>query len=111
MRKGNGELYTPSALVGIRAAIHRYIVQPPFIRNINILEGIDFTSANKVFVAKCKIYTAQVNPKPQHKPAISEGDMKKLGAYFADHRNSAQKLLEFVWFTLCYYFGRRGREG
>ena len=111
VRKGNGELYTPSALVGIMAAIHRYIVQPPFMRNINILEGIDFTSANKVFVAKCKIYTAQGNPKPQHKPAISEGDMKKLGAYFADHRNSAQKLLEFVWFTLCYYFGRRGREG
>ena len=37
--------------------------------------------------------------------------MNKLSKYFLDHQDNPMKLLEFVWFTLCYYFGRRGREG
>ena len=37
--------------------------------------------------------------------------MKKLGEYFADHQKNNRKLVEYVWFGLCFYFGRRGREG
>ena len=111
IKKKNGELYTPSALVGIRAAIHRTLINPPYMRNINILGGENFVAANRVFDAKCKIYVARGNPKPKHKPCISETDMTKLNGYFADHANDPTKLQEFVWFGLCYYFGRRGREG
>ena len=39
VKKQDGGMYTPSALVGIRAAIHRKLISPPNVRNINILEG------------------------------------------------------------------------
>ena len=111
VRKLNGELYTPSGLVGIRAALHRTLTSPPFMRNMNILDGEEFIAANKIFVAKCKIYTARGNAKPKHKACIAEIDMKKLGDYFQSHTANPRKLTEYVWFGLCYYFGRRGREG
>ena len=111
IRKKDGSLYTPSGLVGIRAAIHRKLIAPPFERSINILQGEKFVAANRIFTAKCKIYTVRGNPKPKHKPQISTSDMKKLGEYFTDHQKNNRKLVEYVWFGLCFYFGRRGREG
>lgn len=111
VKKKNGELYTPSALVGIRAAIHRTLSNPPYMRNINILSGENFVAANRVFDAKCKIYVARGNPKPKHKPCISNTDMMKLNQYFEGRNEDPTKLQEFIWFSLCYYFGRRGREG
>ena len=111
IRKKDGSLYTPSALVGIRSAIHRKITSPPFERNLNILQGEKFIAANRIFTAKCKVYTARGNPKPKHKPQITESDLKKLGDYFTEHKINNRKLSEYVWFGLCFYFGRRGREG
>ena len=49
IRKKDGQLYTPSALVGIRAAINRKLTSPPLERNINILEGSRFLAANRIF--------------------------------------------------------------
>ena len=111
IRKKTGELYTPSALVCIRAAIHRTVTSPPCSRSINILQGSDFIAANLIVTAKCKVYTARGNPKPKHKKHITDADMEKLGEYFEDYNLSPRKLVEFVWFGICYYFGRRGREG
>ena len=51
------------------------------------------------------------NPKPKHKPVIEAGDMKKLGAYFDSYRTNPDILMEALWFYICYFFGRRGREG
>ena len=96
---------TPSALTGIRAAIHRTITGQPISRSINILKDVEFTQANKMFEVVYKSYYKCGNPKPQHKNPIEAGDMEKLNSYFSD------KLQEFVWFNLCYYLGRRGREG
>ena len=42
---------TPSALTGIRAAIHRHLTCAPLSRNINILHDSEFMSANKMFEA------------------------------------------------------------
>ena len=64
VKRPNDEFYTPSAIVGIRAAIYRTIIQPPYMRSINILAGEKFMAANRVFLAKCKIYVARDNPKP-----------------------------------------------
>lgn len=107
IRKKNGELYTPSALVGIRAALHRTISSPPFERNLNIIQGEKFTAANRIFTAKCKIYNKRGNPKPKHKPQISDPDMRKLGEYFRDYAKNPTKLIQYVWFGMCYHFGRR----
>ena len=111
IRRKNGELYSPSGLVCIRAALHRTLTSPPFERNMNILQSEKFIAANRIFDAKCKVYLTRGNAKPKHKQQINEGDMKRLGEYFKDFRLTPRKLVEFVWFGLCYYFGRRGREG
>ena len=100
---------TPSALTGIRAAIHRTITGQPISRSINILKDVEFTQANKMFEVVCKSYYKRGNPKPQHKNPIEAGDMEKLNSYFSN--DSPDELQEFVWFNLCYYLGRRGWEG
>ena len=78
-----------------------------------------------MFQAKCKLYYRSGNPKPTHKNAIEDGDMKKLSRYFIqqnDGNTSAyesaattfwtpERLQQYVWFNLCYHFGSRGREG
>lgn len=108
--KKGGSL-TPSTLTCLRAAIHRHLTSAPFSRCINIIRDRQFTSANNIFMAKCKLYFKAGNKKPQHKPVIGDGDMQKLNSYFLDWNKSPDKLIESVWFYLCYYFGRRGREG
>ena len=40
---------------------------------------------------------------------MESGDMQKLNTCFSC--DNPEKLVEFVWFCLCYYLGRRGREG
>ena len=43
--------------------------------------------------------------------------MQKLNQYFIEGQNkdsvwkNAEKLVDFIWFSLCFYFARRGREG
>ena len=52
-----------------------------------------------------------------HKSLIAAGDMMKLRQYFSGGLGSnnawtdPERLLEFVWFSICFYFGTRGREG
>ena len=111
-----GQALTPSALTGIRAAIHRHLTSAPLSRNVNILQDSDFMSANKMFEAKAKLFTKEQNVKPKHKPSIEYGDMEKLNKYFMEGQNNGiwrnpEKLVEFVWFSLCYHFARRGQEG
>ena len=111
VKKENGKPLTPSSLVGIRAAINRYLVGAPFYRNMNVVSGPEFVIANKMFDTKCKLYYKGNNPKPRHKPVIEKEDMKKLGNYFKNYYQNPVILTETIWFLLCYYFGRRGREG
>ena len=100
---------TPSALTGIRAAIHRTITGQPISRWINILKDVEFTQANNMFEVVCKSYYKRGNPKPQHRNPIEAGDMEKLNSYFSN--DCPHKLQEFVCFNLCYYLGRRRGEG
>ena len=37
--------------------------------------------------------------------------MRRLGKYFEDYTKYPEVLMEALWFYLCYFFGRRGREG
>lgn len=61
---------TPSALTGIRAAIHRTITRLPISRPVNILQDKEFLPACKMFEAVSKSYYKKGNPKPQHKSPI-----------------------------------------
>lgn len=102
---------TPSSLTGIRAALHRAIRAPPYNRAINIVGDAAFNSANVMFTTKCKQYVKNGNQKPKHKPAIVDSDLKLLGIYFQGWMKDPVILQEYVWFSLCFNFGRRGREG
>lgn len=112
-----GQALTPSVLTGIRAAIHRHLTCAPLSRNINILQDGEFISANKLFEATAKLFTKENNAKPKHKSSIQSGDLQKLNRYFMQGQNkdsvwkNAEKLVEFIWFSLCFHFARRGREG
>ena len=81
------------------------------------MQDSEFLSVNKMFEAKCRLYTKEMNPKPTHKSLIAAGDMLKLHGYFSeglDSNNSwadPELLLQFVWFSLSFHFGRRRREG
>ena len=61
-----GQPLTPSTLTGIRAAIHRQLTSAPISSSMNIMQDSEFLSANKIFEAKCKLYTKEMNPKPTH---------------------------------------------
>ena len=102
---------SPSAMVGLRAALHRHITSPPVSRTINIVKDKEFLRANQMFVAITKKYFQDGNSRPKHKKSIQTADMEKLNAYFLGYVQSPQILTEFVWFLLCFHFGRRGREG
>ncbi|CAH3188514.1 unnamed protein product, partial [Porites lobata] len=108
-RKISCDLHTvsPTELNGI---LRKFFCRgQPISRSINILKDVEFTQANKMFEVVCKSYYKRGNPKPQDKNPIEAGDMEKLNSYFS--HDCPDKLQEFVWFNLCYYLGRRGREG
>ena len=102
---------TPSALTGIRAALNRTIKHAPYNRCIDIIGDRAFIGANEMFKTRCRLYYKANNPKPQHKNAIEKDDKILIQAYFRDAFSDPTKLQEYVWYSLCYYFGRRGREG
>ena len=73
-----GQALTPSALSGVRAAIHRHLTCAPLSRNISILQDSKLMSANKMFEGKAKLSTKENNAKPKHKSSIQSGDMQKI---------------------------------
>ena len=103
-----GQALTPSALTGIRAAIHRHLTCAPLSQNINILQDSKFISVNKMFEAKAKLFTKENNAKHKSCTCIQSGDKQKLNRYFMEGQNmngvwkNAEKLLEFIWFLLCF---------
>ena len=111
VKSEKGTMLTPSSMTGIRAAIMRTILSPPYSRNMNIISDREFATANDMFSAKAKLYYKTHNKKPTHKAYIEQSDMTLLGQYFANALADPVKLQEFNWFNICFQFGRRGREG
>ena len=95
---------SPSTLTCLRAAIHRFIRSPPYSRPFNIINDREFTAANSMFTARCKMFFKSGNRKPAHKPSIGEGDMQKLGEYFQKWNENPDILFESLWFFLCFFF-------
>ena len=83
--KSNSAL-SPSALTGIRAAIHRKLKGAPYSRDFNILSDSAFQSANVMFDTKVKLYRKAHNKKPAHKEVIET--VQKLWIYFARGMNT-----------------------
>ena len=108
--KKDGSSYTPSALIGIRAALNRKITYPPFSRPFTILKGETFGSANSVFSATCKKNSLLKATKRPYNKSLSDEDIQKLEKYFKDHLSNPCRLLQYVWLGISHYFGRRDRD-
>ena len=69
---------------------------------MNIMQDSEFLSANKIFEAKCKLYTKEMNPKPTHKSSIAARDMLKLRGYFSFNLLINLYPIVFFPFLFCY---------
>ena len=73
-RKKDGSRYSRSALLQFRYAIQRYLNNPPFSRGFELNSGPKFSKLNKMLL---KVRDAKAL-KQQHKPVITDNDMRKL---------------------------------
>jgi len=108
---------TQNALTGIRAAIHLHLTCAPLSRNKDILQDSEFMSADKMLEGRANLFTKENDAKPaEHKSSIHSEDRKKLNRYLMEGKNTgvckdAEKLVQFIWFSLYFHFARRGIEG
>ena len=63
-------------MVGVRAAIHRKIIQTPISRKLNILTHPTFVTANSMIDTKIKLFRKTHNANPKHKGSIEDSDTK-----------------------------------
>lgn len=107
LKKNNGEPYSGTSLLCIRAAIHRYLSTSPVNRAVNIITDNDFMVANNMLKAKVGewLKTGSIT---KHFEAIQDADLLKLKGYF-DQSNPVI-LQQEIWFSIVYHFGNRGRE-
>ncbi|MEL7309423.1 MAG: DUF3504 domain-containing protein, partial [Pseudomonadota bacterium] len=103
----DGRPYAPRSLIGIRAAIHRYLISPKVNRKINILHDVEFTRANAMLKTMIGKWLRE-GRKSKTFDAIEKNDLEKIRRYF--DRSSPISLQHEVWYNLVYYFGFRGRE-
>ena len=103
----DGRPYAPRSLIGIRAAIHRYLSGPEVNRNINILVDREFVRANMTLKAQVGTWLKS-EAKERPFECIEQSDMEKLGQHF--DRSTPERLQDEIWFNITLQFGLRGRE-
>ena len=109
LRKKDGEPYKPSSLICIRAGISNYLNEAPVSRNIDILHGEKFQSANNMLKSMVGFWLKNGKEEIKHYDAIEMKDESLLYAYF--DRSDPVKLQDEAWYILICHFGNRGREG
>jgi len=107
LRCKDGRPYAPRSLIGIRAAIHRYLISPKVNRPINILKDQEFNRANGMIKTMIGKWLRE-GQKSKRYDAIEKGDLMKIRNYF--DRSCPVTLQHEIWFNMMYYFGFRGRE-
>jgi integrase len=103
----DGSPYSPRTLIGIRAAIQRYLTNPVVNRKINIMNDPEFTRANGLLKAMVGKWLKD-GKKGQHFAAIEPEDLTKIRNHF--DRQNPVSLQQEVWFNLVFFLGLRGRE-
>ena len=76
VRGTQGSDLSPSSLVGIRAGLQRHL-SGMRSDGMDITKDPAFSAANKVFEAKCRLYSLKGGPKVQHTEQIAAGDLEK----------------------------------
>lgn len=111
VRTADSQHYSMSSYVCMRAGINRYINDPPYRRNFNIMRDSEFNSANNVFLATLKKLKKEGKDATESHPAISPVDMQKLKKSKVLNTNTPDGLIRTVWFNIQIHFARRGRKG
>lgn len=106
LSKPNGESYSPSSLVCIRAGIQRFF---HFIikRELNIVDDPNFATANRMLRVKVRDFHSKGGSVKRYEP-IERADLTKLSSYF--DRSTGERLQDEVIYTLLYVLGERGQE-
>jgi site-specific recombinase XerD len=108
LKRKNGECYSGSSLLCIRAALHRHFTTAPLNRQFNIMQDKNFLSANNMLKSKIG-ESIQSGQTVNHFPSIEDADQQKLALYFDE--STPAILQQEIWYNILYYFGNRGREG
>ena len=100
-RKKDGSQYSKSTLTTVRFGSCRFIKSKS-----QDLEVIKDDEANLIFHAKTVELERMGPPKVEHKPSISNEDLRKLYDCCEDPKGLQSK----VWFEMMLFSCRRGRE-
>ena len=106
-RKKDGSMYSMGTLRTIRFGLSRFYKAQ---YGIDIITDGDFAKANKNFQAECVQMKKDGLARVDHKPAISDGDMKKLYESGVFSTETPKTLLNKVFFDVVLCFCRRGRQ-
>ena len=77
-RSSQGQHYSISSYVGLRAGINRYINDPPLSRARGLMQDTEFTRSNNVFSGLIKPLRRAGRDKTEHHGAITEEDLAIL---------------------------------
>ena len=114
MKQKDGKDYKVSSLRTIRAAIERYLKQPPIKKPWSIVGDPAFETANKVLNAICRKNAQEGKASPiVHKQPITKEQVEQLsrtGQLGESHTQDPAQLLRTTWFYITLYFGKRGLE-
>lgn len=114
VRQKDGSKFKVSSLRSIRAAIDRYLRQPPVNKSWSIIGDPEFQTANKVLNAICKSNSKEGKlGTVVHKQPITREQINHLfssGELGDCDATDPAQLLRTAWFYITLYFGKRGRE-
>ena len=78
VRSKRGKEYSASGLINLRAALNRYLRQPPNKKTFDLMENSEFKQANLVFTGRMRDNKEKGLDVSQPKQAIAQEDMEKL---------------------------------
>ena len=107
VRKKDGSPYTKNSLCALRFGLNRYFKQH---FKVDIIKDKSFDDANRAYGAHCRNLKDIGLDKAEHKPPISDEDIKKLYECGIFSTESPHTLQNKVFFELILYFCRRGRQ-
>ena len=107
VRTKNGKMYAKSSLCTLRFALNRHFKQ---VLNVDIIKDKEFIEANRVYETQCAELRERGLGTTEHKPPISDEDIKKLyrsGLFATDTPTTLQNK---VFFEIMLFFCRHGRQ-
>ena len=110
VRRVNGEYYSKSAYICIRAAIQRHLQNPPYNVTFSILNDANFLHSNQLLKGIFKTLTEKGVSVVKHYKPIEKEDMMKLITTGVISTGNPRSLINLVWLLVALQFGKRGRE-